>query len=103
MALFILGAGATRACDFINPSIDPCLPPLDGDFFTQLQRVRNPKHNSLVKAVMNDVVQLFGQNFNVTLETVFGILEHTIRMLRVTGENRDFKKQEISNYKRRFD
>ena len=38
MTLFVLGAGATRGCSFVSSQEDPCLPPLDGDFFMQLQR-----------------------------------------------------------------
>lgn len=91
MALFVLGAGATRGCSFVDATKDPCLPPLDGDFFTQLQRVRNVKHRPLITEVMKDVVELFGPNFGVTMEAVFVTLEHTVRMLETTGENRDFK------------
>ena len=93
MALFILGAGSTRGASFVNPTDDPCIPPLDADFFTQLQRVRNPKHRSLITNVMKDVVQLFGMNFDVTMETVFSTLEHTIKMLLTTGDNREFKRK----------
>ena len=89
MTLFVFGAGATRGASFVNPARDPCLPPLDADFFTHLQRVQNPKHQPLIQEVMHDVVELFGQNFEVTMETVFSTLEHTIRMLSTTGDNRD--------------
>jgi hypothetical protein len=95
LALFIFGAGATRGCSFVNPNVDPCLPPLDADFFTQLQKVQNPKHKDRIKKVMSDVVDLFGPNFSVTMETVFTTLENTIRMLATTGENRDFKKADL--------
>ena len=96
MAVFIFGAGATRGCSFVNPAKDPCLPPLDADFFTQLQRVQNEKHRNLVKQVVKDVVEMFGSNFNVTMETVFTTLEHTVRMLATTGENRAFKRKDLS-------
>jgi hypothetical protein len=91
MALFVFGAGATRGCSFVRRDEFPCLPPLDKDFFTQLQAVSNPKHKDLVQSVIKDVIDLFGPNFDVTMETVFTTLEHTIRMLKTTGENRDFK------------
>ena len=103
MGLFVLGAGATRGCSFVDATKDPCLPPLDGDFFTQLQRVRNDKHYDLIRQVMEDVVELFGPNFNVTMETVFTTLEHTIRMLGTTGENRDFKKDELKEKRERLE
>ena len=91
----MIGAGATRGASFVDPLRDPCLPPLDSDFFTQLQRIRNPKHKHLVDRVITDVVELFGQNFDVTMESVFTTLEHTIRMLQTTGDNRAFKKAEL--------
>jgi hypothetical protein len=96
MAVFIFGAGATRGCSFVDPATDPCLPPLDADFFTHLQRVQNPKHQVLIEAVMRDVVELFGQNFAVTMETVFATLEHTSRMLGTTGESVGFKKVDLT-------
>jgi hypothetical protein len=95
LALFVLGAGATRGCSFVNENKEPCVPPLDADFFTQLQRVRNPKHQKLIDNVMADVVDLFGSNFSVTLETVFTTLEHTTRMLKTTGDNRAFNRVEL--------
>lgn len=95
MALFVLGAGATRACSFVDPRQDPCIPPLDADFFTQLQRVRNPKHQPLIKQVMADAVKLFGHNFSATLEAMFATVEHTIRMLETTGSERAFGKADL--------
>src|SRR3989442_8454972 len=102
MAVFIFGAGATRGCSFVDPAKDPCLPPLDADFFTQLQRVQNPKHQPLIEGVMRDVVELFGQNFDVTMETVFSTLEHTLRMLSTTGESRDFRRKELAAKRNRL-
>ena len=67
MALFVLGAGCTRGSSFVVGRKSPCLPPLDTDFFTQLQRVRNGKHQMLINEVTRDVVELFGHNFNVTM------------------------------------
>src|ERR687897_589520 len=96
MAVFIFGAGGTPGWRFVDPGKDPCLPPLDADFFTHLQRVQNPKHQPLIEAVMRDVVELFGQNFAVTMETVFATLEHTSRMLGTTGESRDFKREDLT-------
>jgi hypothetical protein len=103
MALFIFGAGATRGASFVDPTKDPCEPPLDTDFFTQLQRVRNPKHQKLIKQVMKDVVEVFGPNFDATMETVFSTLEHTIRMLGTTGDNRDFKRKDLSEKRDRLE
>jgi len=102
MALFVFGAGATRGCSFVDSRRFPCIPPLDRDFFTQLQRVANPKHKELVSDVMQDVVELFGVNFEATMEAVFTTLEHTIRMLKTTGENRDFKASELTKKRDRL-
>ena len=102
MALIVLGAGATRGASFVNESKDPSCPPLDGDFFTQLQRIRNTKHKKLIDAVMKDTVEMFGSNFTATMETVFTTLEHTIRMLKTTGESRDFKIDELTKKRDRL-
>jgi len=90
MALIVLGAGATRGASFVNESEDPSCPPLDGDFFTQLQRIRNTKHKQLIDDVIKDTLDVFGPNFDATMETVFTTLEHTIRMLKATRESREF-------------
>ena len=95
MALFVLGAGATRGASFVNTGNKPCIPPMDADFFTQLQRVENQKHQLLIASVIRDVVRLFGTNFGVSLEAMFATLEHTIRMLGATGDTRDFKRADL--------
>jgi len=102
MALFILGAGATRGCSFVNSCEKACIPPLDGDFFTQLQRVENPKHQALIREVLADVVTVFGLNFDTTLEMMFATLEHTIRMLKTTGDNRDFRRPDLVEMRTRL-
>jgi hypothetical protein len=99
MALFVLGAGATRGASFVDPTQNPCLPPLDADFYAQLQRIGNSKHKSTVQKVVEDTVELFGVNFQVSMETVFTTLEHTARMTETTGENRDFKRSELDEKK----
>jgi hypothetical protein len=103
MALFVFGAGATRGCSFVDPNKFACLPPLDRDFFTQLQRVSNSKHRTLVRQVMRDVVELFGFNFDVTMETVFTTLEHNVRMLKATGIRWDFSSQELKEKRDRLE
>ena len=99
MALFVLGAGATRGASFVDPTQNPCLPPLDADFYAQLQRIGNPKHKETIQRVIKDTVELFGVNFQVTMEAVFTTLEHTARMTETTGENRDFKRSELNEKK----
>jgi hypothetical protein len=102
MALFVFGAGATRGASFVKDTLCPCLPPLDSDFFTQLQRVQNPKHKELINKVMEDVIDLFGFNFSVTMENVFTTLEHTIKMIEMTGDNREFKKNNLKKKRDRL-
>jgi hypothetical protein len=102
MALLILGAGATRGASFVRPNINPCLPPLDADFYAQLQRIGHPKHQGIVAAVIRDTVELFGVNFQVSMETVFTTLEQTARMIETTGENRDFRRSDLEEKKERL-
>ena len=100
MALFVLGAGATRGASFVDAATNPCLPPLDADFYAQLQRIRNPKHQCTIREVIKDTVDLFGVNFQVTMEAVFTTLEHTARMIETTGERRDFKRADLDEKKK---
>ena len=88
MALIVLGAGATRGASFVGGDDGPlCLPPLDGDFFTQLQRIDNDKHRETVDRLLAAAVEFFGHNFNLTLETMFTTIEHQIRIVeKTTGE-----------------
>jgi hypothetical protein len=102
MALFVLGAGATRGASFVDAETNPCLPPLDADFFAQLQRIKNKKHLQTIQEVIEDTVELFGVNFQVTMEMVFTTLEHTARMIETTGENRDFKRSDLNAKKERL-
>ena len=102
MALFVFGAGATRGASFVFVTQNPCLPPLNGDFYAQMQRVAKEKHQHTIRKVIEDTVEFFGVNFQVTLEAMFTMLEHTARMVKTTGENRDFKKNELEDKKERL-
>lgn len=72
--LIVLGAGATRGADF-GEATGSCLPPLNRDFLTQLQRTTEEKYQSLIREVIADIVELFGPNFDLTLEDYFTQLE----------------------------
>ncbi len=72
--LIVFGAGATRGADF-GAAAGSCLPPLNRDFLTQLQRTTEPKYQSLIRDVIKDIVDLFGSNFDLTLEDYFTQLE----------------------------
>lgn len=98
----MLGAGSTRGCSFVKPVGGGCLPPLDRDFFTQLQRVRAPKHQPLIREVVGDVVRLFGTNFDATLETMFATVEQITRMVKATRETRLFKLDDLHAIRRRL-
>ncbi len=77
----ILGAGATVGATFAKTAT--VRPPLNADFFTQLQRA-GPKHQAIVRAVIADVVDLFGPNFSLTLEDYFSQLESMIDATRLS-------------------
>ena len=99
MAVIVLGAGATRGASFVDAlrKTGGCLPPLDTDFFTQLQRVANVKHQDVVNSTIKDAVALFGNNFDVTLETMFSTIEHTLRIMEATGKECKTKKSDYVN------
>jgi SIR2-like domain len=80
----VIGAGATRGAT--TSAGRQCLPPLNTDFFTQLQRVTRRKHISAVNRVIDDVVNLFGSNFNLTMEDYFTQLESIGQMTRLAGK-----------------
>jgi hypothetical protein len=99
--VLVLGAGATRGASTSEGRT--CFPPLDADFFTQLQRITNSKHAKAVKDVVADVVQLFGSNFSLTMEEYFTELESIARMTRLAGRaNAAFTPQQIADKRDRL-
>lgn len=99
----VLGAGATRACSFVDSGKFTCLPPLDGDFFTQVQRVPDQKHRALVTSLVRDTVDLFGHNFTLTLEAAFTTVEHSLRMLEATrSSSATSRKKELRSQRDRL-
>ena len=106
MALIVLGAGATRGASFVNGEhivgddggcSGTCLPPLDSDFFTQLQRIQSDKHKDIIDATIKDAVDLFDHNFSITLETMFTTIEHTLRMVELTENKWGYNWDELEN------
>jgi hypothetical protein len=77
--VLILGAGATVGASFAERAT--VRPPLNADFFTQLQRV-GKKDRDTVASTISDVVELFGSNFSLTLEDYFSQLESMIDAAR---------------------
>ena len=62
-----------------------CDPPLNADFFTQLQRITGPpRRRKLVEQVVKDVVGLFGPNFSLTLEDYFTQLEFLAEAIKLS-------------------
>src|SRR5215813_8591177 len=78
----VLGAGATRGAEFVRQNSPMCLPPLNADFFTQLQRIPTAKHQPAIEGVLNDVVGLYGPDFALTLEDYFTQLEAMLSTVR---------------------
>lgn len=79
----VLGAGATRGATTSEGKL--CQPPLNADFFTQLQRIVSAKHGKKVAAIVTDVVGLFGPNFTLTMEEYFTQLESMALMARMAS------------------
>jgi len=74
-AVVVLGAGATRGASFVGQD-RAIRPPLDGDFFTQAQRLSKNKPGKLLQDVISHAVDLFGSNFRVTMEGFLTQVEH---------------------------
>ena len=77
----VLGAGATRGAEFVEKHNPVCRPPLNADFFTQLQRVQTYKHQATVDGVLRDVLRIYGPNYQVTLEQYVTQIESLMEML----------------------
>ena len=85
MVVVVLGAGATRGASWVTEDEHYCLPPLNTDFFTQLQRITTKKHQDLIDGVVADMVRLYGPNHSITLEQYFTHLEAMISSARLVG------------------
>jgi len=88
--VFILGAGATRGCSFVHELKQQghCLPPLDSDFFTQLQRVSNKTNRLRIDRLIEQLARWFGHNYGLGMEQVFCHLEHAERMAKHLKKDR---------------
>ncbi len=72
----ILGAGATRGASFIEDTANPSVyPPLDSDFFTQIQRLTQQQHRDIVEKLIRYTVLEFGNGFSLTMEEFFTQIE----------------------------
>lgn len=97
----VLGAGATRGASWVTDS-STVLPPLNADFFTQLQRIQARKHQGVVAEILRDVVGLYGPNFQLTLEQYFTQLESLIQMTEVTLKNPRYTKERLERMRDRL-
>lgn len=104
----VLGAGASRAAGEYadRPKRNPqtgqddrlpltCLPPLNADFFTHLQRIASQTHQQTVQRVVGDVIDLFGSNFSLTLEDYFTQLEFLINVVDMASTTPDLDRTEL--------
>ena len=66
----ILGAGATRGSTLAVGGTRP-LPPLDSDFFTQVQRVKNAKYTKYISKLTNYCHREFGPDWDLSMEGFF--------------------------------
>lgn len=66
----ILGAGATRG-NSMHRDPDWPLPPLNTDFFTQIQRIKNDKHQAYVSQLIRSCHKSFGTGWSLTMEDYF--------------------------------
>lgn len=90
-AVVVLGAGATRGASYVA-DLPGALPPLDGDFFTQVQRLSSAKPRRLVSDLVKDTVGIFGSNFRLTMEgflTHIEYLSNVFEEYKLRGRPRD--------------
>jgi hypothetical protein len=90
----VLGAGASHGAAVPREARLECLPPLNADFFTQLQRITTDKHKVTIERVINDVVQLFGSNFSLTLEDYFTQLEFLVQAVGFAVADPTFQRRD---------
>lgn len=70
-AAVILGAGASRGASFAAENVGGALPPLDADFFAQLERL--PRRSTSQKNLLTFLAREFGTDFR-SMESVFSQL-----------------------------
>lgn len=98
--LVVIGAGASRGASTSQGRT--CQPPLNADFFTQLQRITTTKHRTVIEGVIADAVGLFGANFTLTMEEYFTQLEAMARMSRFAPAGSTSSSDETSDRRDRL-
>lgn len=76
------------------------MPPLDGDYFTQLQRVSSNAHSARIKRLIKGLVDWFGPNYSLGMEQVFCHLEHAERMLKHLGREASGDYENVTSLKK---
>jgi hypothetical protein len=79
MIVVVLGAGATRGASFVSKTAAACLPPLDTDFFEQLQRTGDESYADLILPIVRNI---FGTKQEPSLETAFSALEQSVKLVK---------------------
>lgn len=73
-AVVILGAGASRGASFARRNIN-IVPPLDKDFFLQLQKIPLSSKQSVIKRFLGFARDEFGNDLNVSMEKFFSQIQ----------------------------
>jgi len=100
--LVVLGAGATRGASFVTGTRSTILPPLDADFFEQLQRIPSPFSQDAISNVLVDIAKLFSVPATPTLERMFTTLEHTLKIQEASNKEGDMSHDELVRVRRRL-
>ncbi|MBI4706378.1 MAG: SIR2 family protein [Candidatus Omnitrophica bacterium] len=100
MAIIVLGAGATRGVRFVENNI--CKPPLNDDFFSQLQHINNEKHFKTIEQAIKDAISLYGKNFKVTMEEFFTQIEFFVKVLPYAKERHGLTRADFNKIKDNF-
>ena len=74
----VLGAGATVGTS-LRKGTDRPFPPLDTDFFTQIQRLKNPKHIPYVDALLKFCYDEFGPGWTLGMEQFYNYVWYAQR------------------------
>lgn len=85
-AAVILGAGASRGAYYVDEKVAP-KPPLDVDFFHQIQLLSEKKHRQTVRELLAVAREEFGPDLPVTMEQFFThveFLDEFHRKLRIS-------------------
>ena len=74
--LVVLGAGASRGASFVRDSRYEVRPPLDRDFFSEMQRIKQASNvKEDVDALLRFVRKEFGFNLTLSMEQFFSHVE----------------------------